>query len=160
MSKNYVGILETSPESAKIMFVAEREKSVKLGRLYMLMHPGSKVTARIIEGRSFSKYEQLFLQYLFWNTFQSRPVEDYSELIKNIVSESKKLAVTEAEESWLDAQISEFEYKVNITPQGHNYELKETTPPPPRKTKSGEEDGEDKPVKPKRAGTTISIIWD
>lgn len=153
----YVGILETNPTVAKVMYVAERDKSVKLGRLYMLMNPGSVVKARMIEGRSFSKYDLTFLQYLYWNMTNTTPSNDYPQLIKDIVEACKKLEVTEVEDSWLSAQLANYEYTVTHKPDGTNeYEVKSETKP--SRSTGGSSTSTDS--KPKKTGTTVSMIWE
>jgi hypothetical protein len=151
----YVGILEVDAKSAKVIYKADMQKATLLGRLYMLQHPGFKVTAREIAGRSFSKYDKETLQYLYWNTFGLTPSDDYNVLIQDIVKECEKLPLSETENAWLESQISEYDYKTEITPSGKI--VYNNIPKPPQKTNS---EKSEQVSRPPRTGTTTALVWE
>lgn len=167
----YVGINITSNEHAKVLFVTDNERAALLGRLYMLQHPGQKVVAPPLEGRSFSKFEKELNQYLFWNSFQQTPPEDYSLLLKSLVLECEKIQVSETDLPWLKAELANYNYDVELTTTGHNYVMgKVPNPPRPKVQKEQTEKKEKVPKEPKapraegepirpKPNSTCGIIW-
>lgn len=73
----------TKVEETKCLLVADMQRVQLLGKLKAAEGiEGRKLIAPPLEGRGFSKLEPLQLQYLFWNTFQKAPTDDYPTLIR------------------------------------------------------------------------------
>ena len=99
----YMVIDVTTTESTCIRFVTNNERAVLLGQTYMNDHPGRKCIAPIIEARSFSKLDKLALQYLFWNTFNKAPNEDYGQLLQDCLTNTLQFPIDYSEIGSLQA---------------------------------------------------------
>ena len=76
----YMLIDTTSVEQTKVVAVSGLREIQLIGRI--LQAEGRTVMAPPLLGRGFAKIDKLPLQYLFWNTCQEKPPEDYGELIR------------------------------------------------------------------------------
>lgn len=77
----YIVLDITKVEETRVRYVAAMQEAVLLGKIYMHEHPGRKVTAPILEGRSLSKLSLDQLQYLYWNMSGKKPASDYAKLL-------------------------------------------------------------------------------
>lgn len=133
MSSLYMVIDVTSMPETKIRFIADNERALLLSRIYMNNHPGRTCVAPVMEGRGFSKLNLKTLQYLFWNTFQKTPCDDYEQLVKDCLSEASFLPINIDTISTLNI---EKELSVNISlvhaessaPKAPNIKAENTTP--------------------------------
>lgn len=135
----YMLIDVTTPETTRILLVAHLTEVQLHGKL--MQAKGLTVIAPPVEPRGFSKLEKLPLQYLYWNTCQEVPPEDYGELIQRCLAKIETLPVDPRTVIALEAEVA------RICPQ-------ELTPP----------EQEKKPPlsKPNRpAGTTTTgLVWE
>lgn len=93
----YMVIDVTNVEQTVIRSVAPCKQATLIGQTYMLEHAGRTCIAPPLEGRGFAKLDKIALQYLFWNTFQLTPNEDYSQLLKDALSHALKIPVDDKE---------------------------------------------------------------
>ncbi len=135
----------TKVEETRIRFIATNERAVLLGKLYQAEHPGRKCIAPQLQGRGFSQLDKLALQYLFWNTFNKTPNENYEQLLADCLTESKNLQVNQTEIAGLQASLSLFSNTLS----------------------SNDKPSKDKPEKaPKsensapKATSTCGVVWD
>lgn len=91
----YMVIDITSVKTTRIMHVNTNEKVTQFGRDFNSDYPDIKIIAPPIAGRSFSKFEILQLQYLFWNTFHAVPEEDYGKLVNNCLEKALNLKIND-----------------------------------------------------------------
>lgn len=89
----YMVIDTTKAEHTVIRAVAPIEQATLIGQTYMLEHPGRTCIAPSLDGRGFAKLDKLALQYLFWNTFQEKPNDDYGQLLKDCLAKALKIPV-------------------------------------------------------------------
>lgn len=89
----YVLIDVTSLAQTKILTVAPLKEIECLGKIEQAT--GKQVIAPPLEGRGFSKMDAEQLQYLFWNTTQAPPPEDYAELVKQMLEVAEKCPVND-----------------------------------------------------------------
>lgn len=89
---NYMLIDLTELEQIKVILVAPLREMALHGRLAKLVS-GRNVIGPPVEGRGFSKLTKEQLQYLYWNTCEQTPPEDYSELVKGCLDVISKLPV-------------------------------------------------------------------
>lgn len=79
-------------EATRILYVGDRQSSIdygcSLGNSFAL-----NIIAPPVEGRAFSRFALLQLQYLFWNTFHEKPSYDYSELLQNCMKRTLALKI-------------------------------------------------------------------
>jgi hypothetical protein len=142
----YMVIDVTNVETTKIRFVSNNKRAVLLGQTYVNEHPGRKVIAPPLHGRSFSKLDKLQLQYLFWNTFGEKPNEDYGILLKESLEKASKLPVDMTEFSALEFLKASSDKTVSA-------QFTETgVPKPPKAKKESAE-------KPKTL-STCGFIWE
>ena len=141
----------TTNENTKLHFVAEREKAIALGKIYQLEHPGQKVIAPPLEGRSFSKLDKLQLQWLYWNMTETTPPDDYAALLKATFEYVEKLEPISAELSTLQGTLAQLESvrEKAMTPYDASLNPK---PARPKKEKSAD-------VAPKKT-STCGYVWD
>lgn len=93
MPSLYMVVDITAIAETKIRYVADAERAILLASIYMNNRPGRKCIAPVLEGRGFSKMDLQTLQYLYWNTFNKTPSDDYAQLIKNCLAEAEFLEV-------------------------------------------------------------------
>lgn len=104
MSKTlYMVIDTTKAEHTVIRAVAQINHATLIGQTYMLEHPGRTCIAPSLDGRGFAKLDKLALQYLFWNTFQEKPNEDYGQLLKDCLTKALKLPVDNTDLKMLES---------------------------------------------------------
>lgn len=89
----YMVIDTTNDEHCVIRAVAPIQQATLIGQTYMLEHPGRSCIAPPLDGRGFAKLDKLALQYLYWNTFQEKPNEDYGQLLKECLAKALMLPV-------------------------------------------------------------------
>lgn len=160
----YMVIRTTNNEHAQILYVAEMEIATLLGQLYRAEHPDQKCIAPPLEGRGFAKIDLAMLQYVYWNTFQSTPPEDYTELIKQCVERASKIEVTHANPESLRAELALFGTEIVVNKKGEiTKEIKEKkVPKPPKAAKAPRQPRSESDIKTDRprAGTTTGLVWD
>lgn len=157
MKQLYMLIRTTNKETATILDVGDSDVITLLGQLYKAEHPGQTVIAPPLEGRGFSKLDKDLLQYMFWNTFQLTPPEDYAELINQALTNAQKIKPSEASVSSLRASISLYNPKTTVTADGQivSENTKKAKTSIPKVPKSGDAKDLAKP----REGSTCGLIW-
>lgn len=99
---NYMLIDTTETEKIRVVLVAPLHAVQLHGRI--LEAQGRKVVAPPIEGRGFSKFSQLELQYLWWNHTGQRPSDDYATQLNALLEMVQALPVDETPEAELEAE--------------------------------------------------------
>jgi hypothetical protein len=132
----------TIPEQTKLLKVAGLRASEQWGLIYKA--EGRKIYAPPLEGRSFSKLDKLTLQYLYWNTFQKTPPEEYDQLIQAIAFEMAMLPSDDTELTELEAQVTQ------LYPDGYSGN---SPAKPPKEIRQ-------KTISDRPAGTTTTgLVW-
>ena len=80
-------------EITRILYVNDRQSVIDFGQAFGKDYPHIQIIAPPVEGRAFSKFTLLQLQYLFWNTFHEKPVYDYAVLLKNCIDKTLALKI-------------------------------------------------------------------
>ncbi len=143
----------TTIESSKILLKADVREVQLWGQIHKAK--GLKVDAPPALGTSFSKYDLLQLQYIYWNTFEARPSDDYATLVVEI----------------RERMIHELE--IDTTPVRELERLAPVAPSPPAQPPTGQNVGKgegDKTtaVKPKvkkegerpKEGSLTGAVWE
>lgn len=95
MNENlYMVIDVTALNTTQIVFIGSNNASIEFVNTNKKLYKACKLIAPPIAGRSFSKFEKLNLQYLFWNTFNETPLEDYAELVKKCIEKTLVLKIS------------------------------------------------------------------
>lgn len=100
----YMLIDVTAAETTRILLVAGLTEVQLHGKL--MQAKGTKVIAPPMEPRGFAKLEKLPLQYLYWNTCQETPPEDYSELIQRCLAKIETIPVDTRTIISLEAEVA------------------------------------------------------
>ena len=87
----YMVIDVTDLPNTRILYVATLQAAAALGRIRKA--DNREVIAPPIEGRSFAKLSQEQLQYLFWNTTQTAPSDNYETLCRDMLAAAEALPV-------------------------------------------------------------------
>lgn len=150
MSQLYM-LVDTSV-TAKVLLVAPMREVQLHARLVAAKHPGIRLLAPPVEGRSFSKLDPSHLMHLISN-FGAVPDEDYAarvqqavELVSGLKPDPTPLAALEREVVKCHAP----------EPDLNHPEPKPVAAPKPKKERSTEFKD---PARPK-AGTTTGLVWD
>ena len=141
----YMVINVTKIETTRILFVADNQRAILLGQNYESEHPGQKVIAPVMEARGFSKLDKLALQYLYWNTFQEKPNENYSQLLQDCLTKAKLIEPNQSELAMLNA--------ANITFEKAAAKEENSSTKPPKVPKTASESV------PKKT-STCGLVWD
>ena len=149
-SQLYMVLNVTTNENTKLHFVAERSKAIALGKIYQLEHPGQKVIAPPLEGRSFSKLDKLQLQWLYWNMTEITPPDEYSVLLKACLEYVKKLEPISVDLSVLQGTLAQLESVREKTIAPYDASLN-SKPARPKKEKATD-------VAPKKT-STCGYVW-
>lgn len=140
----YMIIDMTKVETTRVIAVCDNSaKAGMLGRLKKA--EGLDAIAPPVEGRGFAKLDKLQLQYLYWNTCQQTPPEDYAELVKNCLAVIEKMPVDNTSEKQL-------EYLVSKLDPAYSAPETEKEPKEPKEPK-------DPNARPKPTSTT-GWVWD
>lgn len=138
----YMLIDITTPETTKVLAVAELQPSQLLGKIYQAK--GLQVIAPPVEGRGFSKLEKLSLQYLYWNVCQETPPDNYAELINRCLAVIEKMPMDETPIATLQKEVA------RLYPEGTQFA--------PAEPKAVREPGEPS-ARPKGTSTT-GRVWE
>jgi hypothetical protein len=133
----YMLIDITTVENTRVLRIGDMERIQLHGRLYTAQ--GKKVIAPPLEGRGFSKLDKLQLQYLYWNTVQEAPPEEYGVLVKRCMAVINEMTPCDEPLRGLHEEAD----KIDIL---HPVTTVALPPPPPV-------------VKPPKATTTTGVIW-
>lgn len=68
---------------------------------------GRKASAPPLLGRSFSKFDKLQLQYLYWNLLGTTPPEDYNALVAACLAKLEAEPMDDSNEEFLERQAAE-----------------------------------------------------
>jgi hypothetical protein len=107
----YMLIDTTAVEQTKVVAVSGLREIQLIGRI--LQAEGRTVVAPPLLGRGFAKLEKLPLQYLFWNTCNERPPEDYGELIRICMQTIDEMPVVTETVEQLEARCREIGLDLN-----------------------------------------------
>lgn len=155
-------IRDTSIEDAKILFVAPVNEATLLGQVYMCEHPGQHCSAPPLEGRGFSKFDLKMLQYLYWNTFNLTPSDDYAELVKMCITEAEKMKMTDVNIGALQSTLDGYGFDGTIGASETVKQPKEVKqkrePRAPREPK--DPNAVEQPVDRPKTGSTTAMVWD
>ena len=83
----------TTVEKTRVLYVNDRQSVIDYGQAFGKDYPFIQIIAPPVEGRSFSKFGLLQLQYLFWNTYHEKPSYDYATLLKNCIDKTLALKI-------------------------------------------------------------------
>ncbi len=101
---NYMLIDLTELEHIQVILVAPLREMALHGRLAKMVG-GRTVIGPPVEGRGFSKLSKEQLQYLYWNTCNEAPPEDYAELVKGCLAVIEKIPVDPTPLNKLEATV-------------------------------------------------------
>jgi len=107
----YMLIDTTTIEQTKVVAVSGLREVQLIGRI--LQAEGRTVMAPPLLGRGFAKLERLPLQYLFWNTCNQKPPEDYGELIRICMQTIDEMPVVTETAEQLEARCRELGLDLN-----------------------------------------------
>ena len=100
----YMLIDATVLEETKVISVAPFKAIGLLGKIQQAK--GRIVMAPPLEGRGFSKLEKTQLQYLYWNTCNQTPPEDYGELVTACLEVLTKLPLDDTPIASLEKEVA------------------------------------------------------
>jgi hypothetical protein len=147
MSSTLYAVIDlTVVEQCSVVTVAPLLEAQAIGKLQKAK--GREVIGPPLEGRGLAKLEKLTLQYLYWNTTQTTPPDDYAELVQAMLAvlnvfplNDTPLAQLEAEVALLapepepDAAKRGPKIQVrHVDPALYKADAKSTTNPPPKST--------------------------
>lgn len=142
MDTKYMIIDITTVEGTRILGVESMAKAVAWGKIYR--HGQHDVIVPPVEGRGFAKLELLQLQYLFWNTFNEAPSDDYSAMVQRLKAYAETFPEGSISLEDLEDQVAK------LYPE----EPKSTAPQTQREPRTPREPGE----RPKE-GSTTGKVW-
>jgi hypothetical protein len=142
----YMVLDVTRNEDTKLRFIAPIKEATLLGQIYALEHPDRKVIAPPMEGRSFAKLDLLQLQWLFWNTFNEKPFDDYQTLVRELLARFQKMEPNSVELASLEATKAQIESTMERS-------IAPGAPAATRKPRAASSDGT-----PKK-GSTCDLVW-
>lgn len=147
---DYLVVDITELEKTRVLLKTDLERAPLWARLFALRSPQKlKIKGPAIRGSALSAYCLEELQYLYWNTFQKTPCDNYGELIVKILVEAEKMEKDETAVSTLQKEIAVLEEELDE-------DFKETKIKIRKQTSSPSEKKSDRPV----TGTTTGAVWD
>lgn len=100
----YMLIDITAPETTRVLLVAPLTEVQLHGKL--VQGKGRQVVAPPLEARGFAKLDKLSLQYLYWNTCQETPPEEYGELVQKCLAKIETFPVDPSTVIALEAEVA------------------------------------------------------
>ncbi len=116
----YMLIDITTVEGTYLRLIGSGLQVELMGQL--LKAQGLKVIAPPLEGRGFSKFDLLQLQYLYWNSCGKPPVSDYGNLVIACLTAFEAIPVSEVSIEELKAEVAK------LTPPEHETNKSEAKP--------------------------------
>lgn len=163
--QKYMLIDRSTVESTQILRVGSLNQTALRGRL--LKAAGADVTAPPLEGRGFSNFPLLQLQYLFYNTFKLTPPADYAELLQGCLNHADALPLDDTDERELQKAVDKLtstdtakagEMVAGFDPLTRAAgKLQAAKPPKEKKVRVMTALGE---VKRPPSSTTTGMVWD
>jgi len=101
----YMLIDTTTVEGTRLLAIAPLRAAQLLGKVEQLAN-GRTVIAPPVEGRGFAKLDMLQLQYLFWNTFQEVPPNEFSQACQVCLERFTAMPDTPADIDALERQVA------------------------------------------------------
>lgn len=138
----YMLIDVTSLETTKVVKVAHLREVELLGRL--LQANGRKTIAPPLEGRGLSALDKMQLQYLYWNTCEETPPEDYAELLQKCLIKLETLPMDQTPLATLEKECERVCPRDAVV-----HQKKESAPKEPK----------DPLARPKATSTT-GLVWE
>lgn len=100
----YMLIDVTTVEGTCLRMIGSGLQVELMGKL--LKAQGVKVIAPPLEGRGFTKFDLLQLQYLYWNSCNKPPVSDYGNLVIACLTAFEAIPVSEVSVETLKAEVA------------------------------------------------------
>lgn len=123
----YMLIDVTTVEGTYLRLIGSGLQVELLGQL--LKAQGAKVIAPPLEGRGFSKFDLLQLQYLYWNSCSKPPVSDYGELVIACITAFEAMPVSEVSIEELKAEVAKLMPPEDETNKGEAKPVKKAAVP-------------------------------
>ena len=123
----YMLIDITTVEGTYLRLIGSGLQVELMGQL--LKAQGVKVIAPPLEGRGFSKFDLLQLQYLYWNSCGKPPVSDYGNLVIACLTEFEVIPVSEVSVEALKAEVAKLTPPEDETNKTEAKPVKKATTP-------------------------------